>query len=207
MSKELRSVFCSASTSLGRFVANGRWCYCFWRIRRGTANRTAARAAARRSATKCAIWRRNCAADRPSIRSPRISSEPSVRSLRPSFFAQLPSRVAYRFLALRHVRLWLLVFPQKLVLAPKENLAVDRRVNQFVCFPGKIDKTDWQMQVLEKKIEENQQAGAFRSAGHDTKVPKWNRDAFTDKVNRTTPIPSVTELVSVTELGKRVAYF
>ena len=46
---------------------------------------------------------------------------------------------------------------------------------------GKLDKTDWQMQLLEKKIEENQQAGAFKDS-HETKVPKWNKDAFTDKV-------------------------
>ena len=46
---------------------------------------------------------------------------------------------------------------------------------------GKIDKTDWQMQLLEKKIEENQQPGAFK-ASHENKVPKWSKDAFADKV-------------------------
>jgi len=37
------------------------------------------------------------------------------------------------------------------------------------------------MLVLEKKIEENQNPGAFKDP-KDTKVPKWNKDAFTDKV-------------------------
>ena len=49
-----------------------------------------------------------------------------------------------------------------------------------VCL-GKLDKTDWQMQVLEKKIEESQNPGSFKDS-KDTKVPKWNKDAFTDKV-------------------------
>ena len=37
------------------------------------------------------------------------------------------------------------------------------------------------MQILEKKIEENREPLLLKS--HDSKkVPKWNRDAFTDKV-------------------------
>ena len=53
---------------------------------------------------------------------------------------------------------------------------------------GKLDKkNDWQLSVLEKKIEENANPGGigsttFRSDPHDKKVPKWNRDAFSDKL-------------------------
>lgn len=54
------------------------------------------------------------------------------------------------------------------------------------CFPywnfsGKLDRNDWQLSALEKKIEENATPGLLKEQ-HDNKVPKWNKDAFTDKV-------------------------
>lgn len=55
-------------------------------------------------------------------------------------------------------------------------------INQRHLFTGKLDKSDWQLTALEKKIEENQAAGGGKEH-HDNKVPKWNRDAFTDKVS------------------------
>jgi hypothetical protein len=52
-------------------------------------------------------------------------------------------------------------------------------------FKGKLDRSDWQLSALEKKIEENQTPGGLKDPHiHDNKVPKWNRDAFTDKVSR-----------------------
>lgn len=45
---------------------------------------------------------------------------------------------------------------------------------------GKIEKTDWQVKELEKKIEENR----FGRSSQDRpeKVPKWSRQQFDDKV-------------------------
>lgn len=52
----------------------------------------------------------------------------------------------------------------------------------LIIFTGKLDKkNDWQLSALEKKIEENQTPG-FSKDPHEKKVPKWNKDAFTDKV-------------------------
>lgn len=55
----------------------------------------------------------------------------------------------------------------------------------FLPQKGKLDKNnDWQLSVLEKKIEENANPGGgpiYRDP-HDKKVPKWNRDAFSDKL-------------------------
>lgn len=50
-----------------------------------------------------------------------------------------------------------------------------------IIHEGKLDKNDWQLNALEKKIEENQNPYGLKDP-HDNKVPKWNRDAFTDKV-------------------------
>lgn len=47
---------------------------------------------------------------------------------------------------------------------------------------GKLDKTDWQVSAIEKKIEENQNPAGSSKDPHASKVPKWGRDAFTDKV-------------------------
>lgn len=64
---------------------------------------------------------------------------------------------------------------------------------------GKLDKNDWQLSALEKKIEENQTPGGLKES-HDNKVPKWNRDAFTDKVslnNLMTPGHFLNHFISV----------
>jgi hypothetical protein len=54
----------------------------------------------------------------------------------------------------------------------------------MIYFVGKLDRSDWQLSALEKKIEENQTPGGVKDPHmHDNKVPKWNRDAFTDKVS------------------------
>lgn len=51
----------------------------------------------------------------------------------------------------------------------------------FNLFEGKIDKTDWNVQELEKKIHENKMGRGTRQEQME-KVPKWSRDQFVDKV-------------------------
>lgn len=45
---------------------------------------------------------------------------------------------------------------------------------------GKIEKTDWNIKEIEKKIEENKYGRGVQSSA--AKVPKWNRQQFDDKV-------------------------
>lgn len=45
---------------------------------------------------------------------------------------------------------------------------------------GKIEKTDWQVKEIEKKIEENRYGRATQE--RPEKVPKWSRQQFDDKV-------------------------
>lgn len=45
---------------------------------------------------------------------------------------------------------------------------------------GKIEKTDWNVQLIEKKIAENS-GPSVQKAERDDKVPKWSREAFDDK--------------------------
>lgn len=47
-------------------------------------------------------------------------------------------------------------------------------------FLGKIEKTDWNVKEIEKKIEENKYGRGVQSSA--AKVPKWNRQQFDDKV-------------------------
>ncbi|XP_059350658.1 F-actin-monooxygenase MICAL3-like isoform X10 [Daphnia carinata] len=60
------------------------------------------------------------------------------------------------------------------------NRPTDKKPKDLIRAIGKLDKNDWQLSALEKKIEENQTPGGLKDP-HDNKVPKWNRDAFTDK--------------------------
>ena len=57
---------------------------------------------------------------------------------------------------------------------------VVRRTNRSLSFAGKIEKTDWNINALEKKIEENKFGRGMASSA--AKVPKWNRQQFDDKV-------------------------
>lgn len=45
---------------------------------------------------------------------------------------------------------------------------------------GKIEKTDWNVQLIEKKIAESK-GPAQQKSDRDDKVPKWSREAFDDK--------------------------
>lgn len=45
---------------------------------------------------------------------------------------------------------------------------------------GKIEKTDWNVQLIEKKIAESK-GPSVQKAERDDKVPKWSREAFDDK--------------------------
>lgn len=48
-------------------------------------------------------------------------------------------------------------------------------------FIGKIDKTDWNVKEIERKIEENKVSAKHIKNGTE-KVPKWSRPQFDDKV-------------------------
>ncbi|XP_046461046.1 F-actin-monooxygenase MICAL3-like isoform X11 [Daphnia pulex] len=62
------------------------------------------------------------------------------------------------------------------------NRPTDKKPKDLIRAIGKLDRSDWQLSALEKKIEENQTPGGVKDPHmHDNKVPKWNRDAFTDK--------------------------
>jgi len=46
--------------------------------------------------------------------------------------------------------------------------------NKIYLYVGKIEKTDWNVKEIEKKIEENKMG---RSVRHEReKVPKWSRE-------------------------------
>lgn len=46
---------------------------------------------------------------------------------------------------------------------------------------GKIDKSDWNVKEIERKIEENKVHAVHVKNGTE-KVPKWSRPQFDDKV-------------------------
>lgn len=50
----------------------------------------------------------------------------------------------------------------------------------FSYYLGKIEKTDWNIKEIEKKIEESKYGRGVQSSA--AKVPKWNRQQFDDKV-------------------------
>lgn len=47
---------------------------------------------------------------------------------------------------------------------------------------GKIEKTDWNVREIEKKILENKMGCGIKHERPE-KVPKWSREQFDDKVN------------------------
>lgn len=64
-------------------------------------------------------------------------------------------------------------------------------------FLGKIEKTDWNVKEIEKKIQENKM-GRGKRQERGEKVPKWSREQFDDKVS--SPVQST---VKVTAYGTR----
>lgn len=48
-------------------------------------------------------------------------------------------------------------------------------------YVGKIDKSDWNVKEIERKIEENKLNAKHIKNGIE-KVPKWSRPQFDDKV-------------------------
>jgi hypothetical protein len=51
-----------------------------------------------------------------------------------------------------------------------------------IAFAGKIEKTDWNVREIEKKILENKMGHGVKRERPE-KVPKWSREQFDDKVN------------------------
>jgi len=52
----------------------------------------------------------------------------------------------------------------------------------ILFYLGKIDKSDWNVKEIERKIEENKMHAKHVKNGTE-KVPKWSRPQFDDKVN------------------------
>lgn len=48
---------------------------------------------------------------------------------------------------------------------------------------GKIEKSDWNLAAIERKMHENK--FGVETQMSKEKVPKWNRDAYDDKVRQT----------------------
>lgn len=64
----------------------------------------------------------------------------------------------------------------------KGSNATQKKPKDLLRAIGKIEKTDWNVKEIEKKIEENKYG---RKGPHERpeKVPKWSRQHFDDKVN------------------------
>lgn len=58
--------------------------------------------------------------------------------------------------------------------------AADKRPKDLRRAIGRIDKGDWNMAQIERKIEENRMGKGKAHGGE--KVPKWSHDKFVDKV-------------------------
>lgn len=54
-------------------------------------------------------------------------------------------------------------------------------INTTLFYTGKIDKSDWNVKEIERKIEENKIHAKHVKNGSE-KVPKWSRPQFDDKV-------------------------
>ncbi|XP_065222209.1 F-actin-monooxygenase Mical isoform X2 [Planococcus citri] len=61
----------------------------------------------------------------------------------------------------------------------KEGSRHEKKPKDLLRAIGKIEKTDWNVKELEKKIEENKYGSKFLSSA--AKVPKWNKQQFDDK--------------------------
>jgi hypothetical protein len=58
---------------------------------------------------------------------------------------------------------------------------VEKKPKDLIRAIGKIEKSDWNVQLIEKKIEESKRHGQGKKE-RDDKVPKWSREAYDDKV-------------------------
>lgn len=50
----------------------------------------------------------------------------------------------------------------------------------YRLYAGKIERSDWNVAVIERKMEENKM-GRSKARGAE-RVPKWSREKFADKV-------------------------
>ncbi len=58
---------------------------------------------------------------------------------------------------------------------------MEKKPKDLIRAIGKIEKSDWNVQLIEKKIEESKRHGQGKKE-RDDKVPKWSREAYDDKV-------------------------
>ncbi|XP_075230340.1 molecule interacting with CasL isoform X2 [Lycorma delicatula] len=61
----------------------------------------------------------------------------------------------------------------------KGTIPTDKKPKDLLRAIGKIEKTDWNVKEIEKKIEENKMGRGVRA--RQEKVPKWSREQFADK--------------------------
>jgi hypothetical protein len=57
----------------------------------------------------------------------------------------------------------------------------------FIAIVGKIEKTDWNIKEIERKILENKMGHGVKRERPE-KVPKWSREQFDDKVQFNTQL-------------------
>ena len=67
----------------------------------------------------------------------------------------------------------------------------DKKPKDLIRAIGKIEKSDWNVQLIEKKIAESRTHEQSKKE-HD-KVPKWSREAYDDKVNKVNVVPCVVQ--------------
>lgn len=66
----------------------------------------------------------------------------------------------------------------------------------ITVFAGKIEKTDWNVKEIEKKMHENRMGRGL--SGKTEKVPKWSKQQFNDKVDI---VPLIFVFYFVVKLG------
>lgn len=76
----------------------------------------------------------------------------------------------------------ILMDEQQYVLCVKKVLQRNLICTIFVFILGKIERSDWNVKEIEKKISENQFGRS--SKGRAEKVPKWSREQYEDKVKK-----------------------
>jgi len=62
----------------------------------------------------------------------------------------------------------------------KGNPILDKKPKDLRRAIGRIDKDDWHLAQIERKMEENKMGKSKAHGGE--KVPKWSHDKFVDKV-------------------------
>ena len=71
-----------------------------------------------------------------------------------------------------------------------------------IAIAGKIEKTDWNVREIEKKILENKMGHGVKRERPE-KVPKWSREQFDDKVNCNTQLKCCLYFMAVKRVQRK----